>query len=59
MNLKIIERSLTKIIKERLFRNKAILVLGPRQVGKSTLCLQLLEQLGDPYLVLNGDESDV
>ncbi len=59
MELGPIERLLANRIRERLFRNKAILLFGPRQVGKSTLCQHLLNQMGEPYLALNGDESDV
>ncbi|PZX52693.1 ATP-binding protein [Algoriphagus chordae] len=52
-------RNILPSIKERLFRNKAILILGPRQVGKSTLCEKLLEGTGHTWLYLNGDEADV
>ncbi|WP_363331088.1 ATP-binding protein [Cecembia sp.] len=59
MYLRTIERVLSEKIKSRFFRNKAILIFGPRQVGKSTLCQYLLDQVREPFLVLNGDESDV
>lgn len=54
-----IHRQILQSIKERMFRNKAILILGPRQVGKSTLCESLLKEIGVPWLYLNGDEADV
>ncbi|WP_310102718.1 ATP-binding protein [Algoriphagus sp. 4150] len=54
-----IVRTIIPSIKERLFRNKAILLLGPRQVGKSTLCETMLAEIADPRLYLNGDEADV
>lgn len=52
-------RNILPSIRERLFRNKAILILGPRQAGKSTLCHKLLEGTGLTWLYLNGDEADV
>jgi len=35
--IKMIKRYLEKIITEKLFKGKAIFVMGPRQVGKTTL----------------------
>lgn len=43
---------------EKVFGRKAIVVLGPRQVGKSTLLHQLLDGKDD-VLWLNGDDQDV
>lgn len=54
----IIRRVYTKI-QQRLFRGKAILILGPRQVGKSTLCEFVLKETGQSYFNLNGDDADV
>lgn len=42
-----------------MFQGKAILILGPRQVGKSTLCESLLKEVGTSWMYLNGDEGDV
>jgi predicted AAA+ superfamily ATPase len=44
-------------IHDRFFKNKAILLFGPRQCGKSTLIETLLA--GKEYLYLNGDDADV
>lgn len=52
-----IERELKKRIEKRLFKGKAILIFGPRQVGKSTLVEEILKER--EYLYLNGDEADV
>lgn len=46
-------------IVSRLFKGKAVLLFGPRQVGKTTLAKQLAETTQVPYLWLNGDEADV
>ncbi len=36
-----IERLLKKLIEKKIYRNKAIIVIGPRQVGKTTLLKML------------------
>ena len=54
-----IKRILTDHMMKRLFKGKAILLFGPRQVGKSTLVHALMEATGQPWLYLNGDEADV
>ena len=43
MEVELIERFLAKKIEARLFKGKAILIFGPRQVGKSTLTESLLK----------------
>lgn len=59
MNTNSIHRHLANRVKERLFKGKAILLFGPRQVGKSTFCESILQELNQPWLYLNGDESDI
>ncbi|MCO5233137.1 MAG: ATP-binding protein [Chitinophagales bacterium] len=53
-----IERVLKSRLQEHLFSGKAILLMGPRQVGKTTLLKSAFENLED-ILWLNGDELDV
>lgn len=53
-----IERILENTIKEKLFRGKAIILMGPRQVGKTTLLKNIISS-EENYLWLNGDEPDV
>jgi len=55
----IISRQVASRIEERLFQGKAIVLLGPRQSGKTTLIQDVLERSGEKYLVLNADEPDV
>lgn len=43
----------------RLFQGKAIILLGPRQSGKTTLIKALLAELDQNSLLLNADEPDV
>lgn len=54
-----IQRELEKTINNRLFKRKIIVIVGPRQVGKTTL-LQLIADSSDKRkLFLNCDEPDV
>lgn len=52
-----IKRNLEEKIKNRFGTGKAILLIGPRQVGKTTLFNKLLEE--KEYLFLNGDDPTV
>ncbi len=52
-----IQRALKRIIEERLFKGKAVLLFGSRQSGKSTLVELILE--GKEHLYLNGDDAEV
>lgn len=54
-----IKRILDDIIKDKLFKGKAIVIMGPRQVGKTTLLKQLFKDNDEMVLWLNGDEQDV
>jgi uncharacterized protein len=52
-----IDRILSKLLSSRFNRGKAIVLLGPRQVGKTTLikgCMHNKE-----YLFLDGDDPDI
>lgn len=53
-----INRAIYKLIKEDLFKGKAIILVGPRQVGKTTL-LRGLEQEYPNSLFLDCDEPDI
>lgn len=52
-----IDRFLISNIESRLNKGKIIVLVGPRQVGKTTLVNTLLE--GTPFLFLDGDDSVV
>jgi uncharacterized protein len=56
--MRYIKRTISKKIQDRLFENKAIIVLGPRQVGKTTMIKQILKKQAS-ILYLNGDDADV
>jgi hypothetical protein len=51
-----INRVINELIEKRLNRGKAIVLLGPRQVGKTTLINEFLKQR--EFLFLNGDDAD-
>ena len=53
-----IGRIIKKTIQKRLFSGKAILLFGPRQVGKTTL-LETFVKDQENVLWLNADETDV
>ncbi|HEX7583195.1 MAG TPA: AAA family ATPase [Prolixibacteraceae bacterium] len=53
-----IERQLSEIISQKLFAGKAIILMGPRQVGKTTILRELFGNRQDT-IWLNGDESDI
>lgn len=52
-----IQRFLEQKIIEKLDTGKAILLIGPRQVGKTTLIQSLLKNKA--HLFLNGDDPSV
>lgn len=56
-----IKRSLEKAIKESIFKGKAIILFGARQVGKTTLIEKVLQKnnIQNNVLYLNGDDADV
>lgn len=54
-----IQRQLQDVIESRIFAGKAIILIGARQVGKSTLFKMILEKHDEPTLSLNCDEPEV
>ena len=54
-----ITRTLQQRIEDNLFKGKSIVVIGARQVGKSTLFRQVTEKRNEPILSLNCDEQEV
>lgn len=53
-----IHRFLSKKIEQKLFKKKAILLMGARQVGKTSLLKKMFSHRTD-VLWLNGDEQDI
>ncbi len=54
-----IERDIEAQITDRLFKGKAILIFGSRQVGKTTLLKKIVQEQSLKTLWLSGDEPDV
>ncbi len=54
----LLQRKLQQVIEDRMFKGKAIVLVGARQVGKSTLFRQILTGKQD-VLTLNCDDAEV
>lgn len=54
-----IRRAIYDPIVKNLFKGKAIIISGPRQVGKTTLLRAIMEETNRKVLYLNCDEPDV
>jgi len=54
-----IDRDIAPSVNSRLADEKAIILLGPRQVGKSTLLKQLAPALRQKVVEWSGDDADV
>ena len=58
--MRLYPRTLKSKVQQKLFRGKALIIFGPRQVGKTTLIKSLLEELQHPHVTyLNCDLPDV
>lgn len=54
-----INRALSAKIEAKLFKSKAIIIIGARQVGKTTLFKQLVDSRRDKVIWFNADEIPV
>jgi len=54
-----IKRTLQKQIENKLFKEKSIMLTGPRQSGKTTLLREILEKSGKNFQFFNGDDPTV
>jgi len=57
--INMIQRNIETQINEHLFKGKAIILLGPRQTGKTTLIKKILNNVGSQTLYFNGDDPIV
>ena len=53
-----IKRDLTEVIEKVFFKKKAVIVIGARQTGKTTLVRDILDSRLEKVVYFNGDESD-
>ena len=54
--MKYLERIIKPLVLEYLLPNKVVVLLGPRRVGKTVLINQILNEITQPYLLLNGED---
>ncbi|MBX2962587.1 MAG: ATP-binding protein [Cyclobacteriaceae bacterium] len=54
-----IHRKLENEVKKRLGAGKAVIIIGPRQVGKTTLLTRISQDSPDRALFINCDEPDM
>ncbi len=54
-----VHRTIADHIRKKIFKKKAVIILGPRQSGKTTLVRSLLETINEKSIWLDGDEPDV
>ncbi len=52
-----LERDIKKILQEKWNTGKVIVLIGPRQVGKTTLISSICKSFGN-YLFVNGDDTE-
>ncbi len=57
--MELINRTIASQILESLVPNKVVVLVGPRRVGKTVLIEQLVNSIGEPYLLLNGEDFAV
>lgn len=48
-----VDRIIKNHILESLIPNKVIVLLGPRRVGKTILIEQIIDEIEEPYLLMN------
>lgn len=53
-----IERVTKKLIKKYLRPNKVVIILGARRVGKTELIKQLITEIKEPIMIMNGEDQD-
>lgn len=53
-----LKRELEQLIRSKIGKGKAIILLGPRQTGKTTLMMEIIGDFGE-YLLLNCDDPVV
>jgi predicted AAA+ superfamily ATPase len=59
MGIVMVRRTIQDTIEQSLFRGKAIIIYGARQVGKTTLIMAIQNAAAVPSIFLNCDEPDV
>lgn len=55
-SLKMIKRTLESVLRKKIDYKKAIILFGPRQVGKTTLVKAVMQEFEEDCLYFNGDD---
>ncbi len=58
-NIKMIDRIIENQIREVLFKGKAILLIGPRQSGKTTLIKKIIKNFENETIIFDADDPSV
>jgi uncharacterized protein len=53
----LIQRAVEETIKKQLVSGKVNLLIGARRVGKTFLLKKIIQEIGEPFLWLNGDDE--
>ncbi|HAY71913.1 MAG TPA: ATPase [Saprospirales bacterium] len=51
-----ISREIKNLVLDYLIPNKVVVLIGPRRVGKTVFINQLIEEMQEPYVLLNGED---
>lgn len=54
-----IARDFNKLLEKYFFKQKVFVIIGARQVGKTTVVKQVVKSFGDNAKYINGDEADI
>jgi predicted AAA+ superfamily ATPase len=54
--MEIIRREIATLVKEKISPNKVIIITGARRVGKTFLLKDIIKDIGEPHLFLNGED---
>lgn len=57
--MKYLNRELSDKIVKKLQANKVVIVYGARRIGKTVLVENILQQMEEPVLILNGEDINV
>ncbi|GHT78326.1 ATPase [Bacteroidia bacterium] len=56
--MEVISRKIKATVAEKIKPNKAVLIFGPRRVGKTVLLKQLISDFSEKTMLLNGEDYD-
>ena len=57
--MEIISRTIQESLADSLQSGKVMVLVGARRIGKTVLLQQIIDQIEEPYLLLNGEDIAV